>query len=108
MVELPWNRSATNHLDIWVTQIFLENDDYVTEKLTKRVLKYLGIMLLKKQAEVPLPCVAGPLGVGKTNLGRLVAKTLDQEFKVFALGGYVFSLTYKDTGTAMLAVSLVM
>ncbi|XP_007533739.1 lon protease homolog 2, peroxisomal isoform X1 [Erinaceus europaeus] len=87
MVELPWNKSTTDHLDIRAARILLDNDHYAMEKLKKRVLEYLAVRQLKNNLKGPILCFVGPPGVGKTSVGRSVAKTLGREFHRIALGG---------------------
>ncbi|XP_045747112.1 lon protease homolog 2, peroxisomal isoform X2 [Mirounga angustirostris] len=87
MVELPWNKSTTDRLDIRAARILLDNDHYAMEKLKKRVLEYLAVRQLKNNLKGPILCFVGPPGVGKTSVGRSVAKTLGREFHRIALGG---------------------
>lgn len=87
MVELPWNKSTTDRLDIRAARILLDNDHYAMEKLKKRVLEYLAVRQLKSNLKGPILCFVGPPGVGKTSVGRSVAKTLGREFHRIALGG---------------------
>lgn len=87
MVELPWNKSTTDRLDIRAARALLDNDHYAMEKLKKRVLEYLAVRQLKNNLKGPILCFVGPPGVGKTSVGRSVAKTLGREFHRIALGG---------------------
>ncbi|XP_054856187.1 lon protease homolog 2, peroxisomal [Eublepharis macularius] len=87
MVELPWNKSTRDRLDIRAARILLDNDHYAMEKLKKRVLEYLAVRQLKNNLKGPILCFVGPPGVGKTSVGRSVAKTLGREFHRIALGG---------------------
>uniref|UniRef100_A0AAA9U1A7 Lon protease homolog 2, peroxisomal n=2 Tax=Bos TaxID=9903 RepID=A0AAA9U1A7_BOVIN len=87
MVELPWNKSTTDRLDIRAARVLLDNDHYAMEKLKKRVLEYLAVRQLKNNLKGPILCFVGPPGVGKTSVGRSVAKTLGREFHRIALGG---------------------
>ncbi|XP_028931738.1 lon protease homolog 2, peroxisomal [Ornithorhynchus anatinus] len=87
MVELPWNKNTTDRLDIRAARILLDNDHYAMEKLKKRVLEYLAVRQLKTNLKGPILCFVGPPGVGKTSVGRSVAKTLGREFHRIALGG---------------------
>ncbi|CAM2100997.1 lon protease homolog 2, peroxisomal [Caretta caretta] len=87
MVELPWNKSTKDRLDIRAARILLDNDHYAMEKLKKRVLEYLAVRQLKNNLKGPILCFVGPPGVGKTSVGRSVAKTLGREFHRIALGG---------------------
>nr|BAE30373.1 unnamed protein product [Mus musculus] len=85
--NLPWNKSTTDRLDIRAARILLDNDHYAMEKLKRRVLEYLAVRQLKNNLKGPILCFVGPPGVGKTSVGRSVAKTLGREFHRIALGG---------------------
>ncbi|KAM5297261.1 lon protease homolog 2, peroxisomal [Glossophaga mutica] len=87
MVELPWNKSTTDRLDIRAARALLDSDHYAMEKLKRRVLEYLAVRQLKSDLKGPILCFVGPPGVGKTSVGRSVAKTLGREFHRIALGG---------------------
>ncbi|XP_039208377.1 lon protease homolog 2, peroxisomal [Crotalus tigris] len=87
MVELPWSKSTKDCLDIRAARILLDNDHYAMQKLKKRVLEYLAVRQLKNNLKGPILCFVGPPGVGKTSVGRSVAKTLRREFHRIALGG---------------------
>ncbi|KAM7057932.1 lon protease homolog 2, peroxisomal [Molossus nigricans] len=87
MVELPWSKSTTDRLDIRAARVLLDNDHYAMEKLKRRVLEYLAVRQLKSNLKGPILCFVGPPGVGKTSVGRSVAKTLGREFHRIALGG---------------------
>uniref|UniRef100_A0A672P971 Lon protease homolog 2, peroxisomal n=1 Tax=Sinocyclocheilus grahami TaxID=75366 RepID=A0A672P971_SINGR len=82
MVELPWNC-----LDIRAARVLLDNDHYAMEKLMRRVLEYLAVRQLKSTLKGPILCFVGPPGVGKTSVGRSIARTLGREFHRIALGG---------------------
>lgn len=77
----------TDRLDIRAARVLLDNDHYAMEKLKKRVLEYLAVRQLKNNLKGPILCFVGPPGVGKTSVGRSVAKTLGREFHRIALGG---------------------
>ncbi|XP_027017050.2 lon protease homolog 2, peroxisomal [Tachysurus fulvidraco] len=87
MVELPWNKSTKDCLDIRAARVLLDNDHYALEKLKRRVLEYLAVRQLKSSLKGPILCFVGPPGVGKTSVGRSIAKTLGREFHRIALGG---------------------
>ncbi|XP_066569579.1 lon protease homolog 2, peroxisomal [Amia ocellicauda] len=87
MVELPWSKSTTDCLDIRAARVLLDSDHYAMEKLKKRVLEYLAVRQLKNNLKGPILCFVGPPGVGKTSVGRSIAKTLGREFHRIALGG---------------------
>jgi ATP-dependent Lon protease len=85
--ELPWNRSTEDHLDILAAQKILDQDHYGLEKVKERILEYLSVLKLKKDMKGPILCLAGPPGVGKTSLGKSVARALGREFVRMSLGG---------------------
>ncbi|KAM8946685.1 lon protease homolog 2, peroxisomal isoform 2-T2 [Pelodytes ibericus] len=87
MSELPWGKNSTDRLDIRAARILLDNDHYAMAKLKKRVLEYLAVKQLKNNLKGPILCFVGPPGVGKTSVGRSIAKTLGREFHRIALGG---------------------
>ncbi|XP_051884543.1 lon protease homolog 2, peroxisomal [Pristis pectinata] len=87
MVELPWNKSTTDHLDLRAARVLLDSDHYAMQKLKQRVLEYLAVRQLKNNLKGPILCFVGPPGVGKTSVGRSIAKTLGREFYRIALGG---------------------
>ncbi|KAM9854184.1 lon protease homolog 2, peroxisomal [Aulostomus maculatus] len=87
MVELPWSKSTTDCLDIRAARTLLDNDHYAMDKLKRRLLEYLAVRQLKASLKGPILCFVGPPGVGKTSVGRSVAKTLGREFHRIALGG---------------------
>ncbi|XP_073706898.1 lon protease homolog 2, peroxisomal [Garra rufa] len=87
MVELPWSKSTTDCLDIRAARVHLDNDHYAMEKLKRRVLEYLAVRQLKSTLKGPILCFVGPPGVGKTSVGRSIARTLGREFHRIALGG---------------------
>ncbi|XP_017297071.1 lon protease homolog 2, peroxisomal isoform X1 [Kryptolebias marmoratus] len=87
MVELPWNKSTKDRLDIGAARTQLDNDHYAMDKLKRRVLEYLAVRQLKSSLKGPILCFVGPPGVGKTSVGRSIARTLGREFHRIALGG---------------------
>uniref|UniRef100_A0A3Q4AGJ1 Lon protease homolog 2, peroxisomal n=1 Tax=Mola mola TaxID=94237 RepID=A0A3Q4AGJ1_MOLML len=87
MVELPWNKGTKDCLDIRAARALLDNDHYAMDKLKRRVLEYLAVRQLKTSLKGPILCFVGPPGVGKTSVGRSIARTLGREFHRIALGG---------------------
>ncbi|WP_372798206.1 LON peptidase substrate-binding domain-containing protein, partial [Pontiella sp.] len=87
MAELPWSKSTEDHLDILAAQKVLDKDHYGLEKVKERILEYLSVLKLKKDMKGPILCLAGPPGVGKTSLGKSVARALGREFVRMSLGG---------------------
>jgi len=87
MAELPWSKSTEDHLDILEAQKVLDKDHHGLEKVKDRILEYLSVLKLKKDLKGPILCLAGPPGVGKTSLGKSVARALGREFVRMSLGG---------------------
>ncbi len=85
--ELPWTRSTKDHLDILAAKKVLDKDHYGLEKVKDRILEYLSVLKLKKDMKGPILCLAGPPGVGKTSLGKSVARALGRKFVRMSLGG---------------------
>jgi len=87
MVELPWSKSTRDKLDIKRAKIILDEDHYDLEKVKDRILEYLGVRKLNKNMKGPILCFVGPPGVGKTSLGRSIARALGRKFTRISLGG---------------------
>ena len=87
MVELPWSISTEDKLDIQAARDILNTDHYGLEKVKKRILEYLAVRKLKSDKKGPILCLVGPPGVGKTSLGRSIARSLGRKFIRISLGG---------------------
>ncbi|MFH0812737.1 MAG: endopeptidase La [Pseudomonadota bacterium] len=87
LVELPWSKSTKDNLDIKKAKQVLDEDHYNLEKVKERILEYLGVRKLKKKMKGPILCFAGPPGVGKTSLGKSIARALGRKFVRISLGG---------------------
>ncbi len=87
LLELPWNKSTEDNLDIPTVQKKLDADHYDLEKVKKRILEYLAVRKLKNDMRGPILCFVGPPGVGKTSLGRSIADALGRKFVRISLGG---------------------
>ncbi|MCX8031397.1 MAG: endopeptidase La [Thermodesulfovibrionales bacterium] len=87
LTELPWSKSTTDQLDIKVAEKVLNEDHYDLEKVKERILEYLSVRKLKEKMKGPILCFIGPPGVGKTSLGRSIARALGREFVRMSLGG---------------------
>lgn len=85
--ELPWKRSSEDLLDIAAAEKILNQDHYGLGKVKERILEYLSVLKLKNDMKGPILCLAGPPGVGKTSLGKSVARALGREFIRMSLGG---------------------
>jgi ATP-dependent Lon protease len=87
LVELPWSVSTEDKLDIPEARNILNADHYDLEKVKKRILEYLAVRKLKSDKKGPILCLVGPPGVGKTSLGRSIARSLGRKFIRMSLGG---------------------
>jgi len=87
LVELPWAKSTRDMLDIKKAQEILDEDHYDLEKIKERILEYLSVRKLKARMKGPILCFIGPPGVGKTSLGKSIARALGREFVRLSLGG---------------------
>jgi ATP-dependent Lon protease len=87
MVELPWSKSTKDRLDIGNAKKILDEDHYDLEKVKDRILEYLGVRKLNKNMKGPILCFVGPPGVGKTSLGKSIARALGRNFTRMSLGG---------------------
>lgn len=87
LVELPWSKSTKDNLDIKAAKKVLNDDHYDLEKVKERILEYLSVRKLKEKMKGPIICFIGPPGVGKTSLGRSIARSLGREFVRMSLGG---------------------
>ncbi len=87
LVELPWAAETEDNLDIAHAREVLDADHYDLEKVKDRILEYLAVRKLKPDSPGPILCFVGPPGVGKTSLGRSIAKALGREFERISVGG---------------------
>jgi ATP-dependent Lon protease len=87
LAELPWSETTEDNLDIDNAQKILDEDHYDLEKVKKRILEYLAVRKLKADMKGPILCFVGPPGVGKTSLGRSIARTMGRKFIRISLGG---------------------
>jgi ATP-dependent Lon protease len=87
LVELPWSKQTEDDLDISHAREVLDADHYDLEKVKDRILEYLAVRKLKPDSPGPILCFVGPPGVGKTSLGRSIAKALGREFERISVGG---------------------
>jgi len=87
MVELPWSKSTADNLNIKGAAKVLEEDHYDLEKVKERILEYLAVRKLKAKMKGPILCFVGPPGVGKTSLGKSIARSLGRQFVRISLGG---------------------
>jgi ATP-dependent Lon protease len=87
LLEMPWNKKTRDRLDVNKAEQILDEDHYGLEKVKKRILEYLAIRQLKSDMKGPILCFVGPPGVGKTSLGRSIARALGRKFSRMSLGG---------------------
>ncbi len=84
---LPWARSSEEHLDIAKAAKILDEDHFGLEKVKDRILEFLAVQKLRSELKGPILCFVGPPGVGKTSLGRSIARSMGRKFQRIALGG---------------------
>lgn len=87
MVDLPWSKQSEDIIDIKTAKTILDDDHYDLQKAKDRVLEFLAVRKLKSTMKGPILCFSGPPGVGKTSLGRSIAKAMGREYFRIALGG---------------------
>ena len=87
LVELPWQKVTRDHLQVAHAQKVLNRDHYGLERVKDRILEYLSVRKLNPRMKGPILCFVGPPGVGKTSLGRAIARAIDRKFHRISLGG---------------------
>jgi ATP-dependent Lon protease len=87
MVELPWSKSSRDSLDIRKAKDILDEDHFYLEKIKDRILEYLAVRKLNKKMKGPILCFVGPPGVGKTSLGKSIARAMGRKFVRISVGG---------------------
>ena len=87
LLNLPWCVSTEDALDLTAAQEILDTDHYDLEKVKERILEYLAVRMLKTDMKGPIFCFVGPPGVGKTSLGRSIARSMNRKFVRISLGG---------------------
>ncbi len=87
LLELPWNEYTVDNFDLAHAAKVLDEDHYGLEKVKERILEHLAVLKLKNDMKAPILCLYGPPGVGKTSLGRSIAKALDRNYARMSLGG---------------------
>jgi ATP-dependent Lon protease len=87
IVDLPWTEATPDATDLARVRAVLESDHYGLEKVKTRILEYLAVRKLKSDKKGPILCLIGPPGVGKTSLGRSIARSLGRKFVRISLGG---------------------
>ncbi|HEX8421871.1 MAG TPA: endopeptidase La, partial [Pyrinomonadaceae bacterium] len=87
MTDLPWSKASTDNLDLKKAEDVLNEDHYGLEKIKERIIEALAVRKLKEKPKGSILCLVGPPGVGKTSLGRSIARALDRKFVRLSLGG---------------------
>ncbi len=87
MLDLPWNHCSEDNLDLTHAKEVLDADHFGLEKVKERILEYLAVLKLKANMKSPILCLYGPPGVGKTSLGKSIARAINREFVRMSLGG---------------------
>jgi ATP-dependent Lon protease len=86
-VSLPWNEYTIDNLELLNAQKVLDEDHYGLEKIKERIIEYLAVIKIKKNLKSPIICLVGPPGVGKTSLGKSIARALERKYMRMSLGG---------------------
>src|SRR5213076_656871 len=87
ILELPWKKSSADSLDLNEAQKVLDEDHYDIEDVKERILEFLAVIKLRPDAKSPILCFVGAPGVGKTSLGRSIARAMGRHFERLSLGG---------------------
>jgi ATP-dependent Lon protease len=87
LIDTPWSKHTPDNLDLTRAKGVLDDDHYNLDKIKERILEYLAVRKLKADSKGPILCFAGPPGVGKTSLGRSIARALGRNFVRISLGG---------------------
>ncbi|MEZ4600929.1 MAG: endopeptidase La [Syntrophotaleaceae bacterium] len=87
LAELPWQKATTDNLDLREARRILDEDHHNLEKVKERILEFLAVRKLKNELKGPVLCLVGPPGVGKTSLGKSIARALGRKFVRVSLGG---------------------
>jgi len=87
LLDLPWQHATEDHIDLKQAKQILDEDHFGLDKVKERILEYLAVLRLNKETKGPILCFVGPPGVGKTSLGRSIARAMGRQFTRISLGG---------------------
>ena len=87
LVDLPWEKFSEDNFDLTKAQKILDKDHFGLEDVKKRIIEYLAVLKLRRDMKSPILCLYGPPGVGKTSLGKSIAKSINREYVRVSLGG---------------------
>jgi ATP-dependent Lon protease len=87
MLDLPWEKKSEDNFDLHHAQSVLDEDHYGLDKVKERIIEHLAVLKIKGDLKAPIICLYGPPGVGKTSLGKSVARALNREYVRMSLGG---------------------
>lgn len=87
MLDLPWNKETADNFDLHHAQTILDEDHYGLEKVKERIIEHLAVLKIKGDMKAPIICLYGPPGVGKTSLGKSMARALGRQYVRMSLGG---------------------
>lgn len=87
LLDMPWLKTTEDHLNLKEARAILDEDHYGLEDVKERIIEHLAVLALKKDMKAPIVCLYGPPGVGKTSIGKSVARALGRKFERISLGG---------------------
>ena len=100
LLDLPWNETTADNFDLENARRVLDEDHFGLEKVKERILEHLAVLKLKEDLKAPILCLYGPPGVGKTSLGKSVARALGRKYVRMSLGGLHDESEIREIGRA--------